>query len=379
MILEYLSMKIGCPKEIKNNENRIGLTPSAAQAYVEAGHQVFIEKGAGLGSGLADSEYISAGAKIFPSAADLWSESEMIVKVKEPLESEFELMKENQLLYTFFHFSADEKLLRACLERKIIALAYETVQEGPVLPLLKPMSEVAGRMSTLMGAFYLAKTQGGRGILPMGVTGVAPAEILILGGGVVGTNAAHVAAGLKAKVSVLDLNLPRLEYLSEILPPNVNCLFNDPVTLKNKLQSADVIIGAILVPGAKAPKLIQKKHLSILKPGAVLVDVAIDQGGCFETSRPTTHSEPIYVVDDIVHYCVSNMPGAYARTSTFALNNATIKYGLSLANSGAQKACQENQSLKHGLNVYKGSITYKAVAEAFGLEKLYEPVDSVLA
>ncbi|MDR2302450.1 MAG: alanine dehydrogenase [Deltaproteobacteria bacterium] len=372
-------MKIGCPKEIKNNENRIGLTPSAAHEYVEAGHQVFIETGGGLGSAIEDSEYMAAGAKIFPTASDVWSESDMIVKVKEPLESEYGLMKENQLLYTFFHFAADEKLLKACLERKIIALAYETVQQGHNLPLLKPMSEVAGRMSTLMGAFYLAKTQGGRGILPMGVTGVAPAEILILGGGVVGTNAAHVAAGLKANVTILDVNLSRLEYLSEILPPNVNCLYNDPVTLKSKLQSADVIIGAILVPGAKAPKLVQNKHLHILKPGTVLVDVAIDQGGCFETSRPTTHSDPIYLVDDIVHYCVTNMPGAYARTSTFALNNATIKYGLALANSGPRAACRENEALKHGLNVYKGTITYKAVANAFGLDNLYQPVDSVLA
>jgi alanine dehydrogenase len=241
------------------------------------------------------------------------------------------------------------------------------------------MSEVAGRMSSLMGAFYLAKTQGGRGILPMGVTGVAPAEILILGGGVVGANAAHVAGGLKANVTVLDLSLPRLEYLSEILPANINCLYNDQVTLETKLKSADVVIGAVLVPGAKAPKLIRQDHLKLLKPGAVLVDVAIDQGGCFETSRPTTHSQPTYLVDGIVHYCVANMPGAYARTSTYALNNATIKYGLALAKSGVKKACQENEALKLGLNAFKGTITYKAVAEAFGLENLYQPPESVIA
>jgi alanine dehydrogenase len=303
----------------------------------------------------------------------------MIVKVKEPLENEYELMRENQLIYTYFHFAADEKLLKACLKQKIIALAYETVQENRTLPLLKPMSEVAGRMSTLMGAFYLAKSQGGRGILPMGVTGVAPAEILIIGGGVVGTNAAHVAGGLKAIVSVLDVSLLRLEYLSEIMPPNVSCLYNDPFTLENKLKSADIVIGAVLVPGAKAPKLVRREQLKLMKQGAVMVDVAIDQGGCFETSHPTTHSDPIFLVDGIVHYCVANMPGAFARTSTYALNNSTIKYGLLLANLGTEKACSENESLKHGLNLYKGAITYKAVSDAFGLDNLYKPVESVIA
>ncbi|MDR0620779.1 MAG: alanine dehydrogenase [Deltaproteobacteria bacterium] len=369
-------MKIGCPKEIKDNENRIGLTPSAAHAYVEAGHQVFVEKGGGLGSAIADDEYTAVGATILPTAADVWKTADMIVKVKEPLESEYPLMRENQLLYTYFHFAADEKLLKACLQRKIVALAYETVQEGHALPLLKPMSEVAGRMSTLMGAFYLAKSQGGRGLLPMGVTGVAPAEILVLGGGVVGTNAAHVAGGLKANVSVLDVSLPRLEYLSEIMPPNVYCLYNDPVTLESKLKTADIVIGAVLVPGAKAPKLVRREHLKLMKQGAVLVDVAIDQGGCFETSHPTTHSDPIFTVDGVIHYCVANMPGAYARTSTYALNNATIKYGLALANLGPEKACRDSEPLRHGLNAYKGAITYKAVAEAFGLE--YKPAESVI-
>jgi alanine dehydrogenase len=372
-------MKIGCPKEIKNNENRVGLTPNAAHAYVQAGHEVFIQQGGGLGSSIADDEYVKAGAKILATAEEVWNASGMIVKVKEPLEQEYKLMKENQLLYTYFHFAADEALTKACLKQKIIALAYETVQEGRALPLLKPMSEVAGRMSSLMGAFYLAKTQGGRGLLPMGVTGVAPAEILVLGGGVVGTNAAHVAAGLKADVSILDINLMRLEYLSEIMPANVKALYNDPVTLESKLKTADIVIGAVLVPGAKAPKLVRKKHLKMMKPGAVIVDVAVDQGGCFETSHPTTHAEPTFVIDDVIHYCVANMPGAYARTSTYALNNATLGYGLMLANKGVEKACRENEALRLGLNTYKGIVTYGAVAEAFGMMGNYKPAEVVIA
>lgn len=371
-------MKIGCPKEIKNNENRVGMTPNAAHAYVSAGHEVFIEKGAGLGSACTDEEYAAAGAKILPTADAVWATADMIVKVKEPMPSEYAKMRENQLVYTYFHFAADEGLTKACLERKIIGLAYETVAEGRALPLLKPMSEVAGRMASLMGAFYLAKTQGGRGLLPMGVTGVAPAEALVLGGGVVGANAAQVAAGLGCKVTILDVNLARLEYLGQILPPNVNALYSDPVNLESCLKTADFVVGAVLIPGAVAPKLMRKEHLKLMKPGAVLVDVAIDQGGCFETSHATTHSEPTYVVDGIIHYCVANMPGAYSRTSTFALNNATLRYGLMLANKGAEKACRENEALKLGLNVYKGIITYEAVAEAFAMQSLYKPVDSVI-
>ncbi|MCD8351889.1 MAG: alanine dehydrogenase [Planctomycetaceae bacterium] len=371
-------MKIGCPKEIKNNENRVGLTPSAASAYVKAGHEVCIEQGAGIGSAIADSEYTAVGATILPAAKDVWNTADMIVKVKEPLESEYPLMRPNQLLYTYFHFAADENRTRACMEQKIIALAYETVQEGRALPLLKPMSEVAGRMSSLMGAFYLAKTQGGRGLLPMGVTGVAPAEILVLGGGVVGTNAATVAAGLNANVTILDVNLARLEYLDEIMPANVTPLYNDPVTFDEKVRSADVVIGAVLIPGAKAPKLLRKEHLKTMKPGSVIVDVAIDQGGCFETSHATTHSEPTYVVDDVIHYCVANMPGAYARTSTFALNNATIGYGLQLANKGVETACRDNAALRLGLNMYKGTITYQSVADAFNLQDKYSVVEKIV-
>jgi len=371
-------MKIGCPKEIKNNENRVGLTPNAVQAYVQAGHEVYVEAGAGLGSALPDATYVAAGAKMVPAATDVWNTVEMIVKVKEPLESEYSLMKANQLIYTYFHFAANEKLTKACLERKIIALAYETVQVGNALPLLKPMSEVAGRMSSLMGAFYLAKTQGGYGLLPMGVTGVAPANVLILGGGVVGTNAAHTAAGLGARVTILDINLARLEYLGEIMPANVVCLYNDPVNLEKCLREADIVIGAVLVTGAKAPNLARREHLKMMKPGSVIVDVAIDQGGCFETSRPTTHSEPVFVVDGIVHYCVANMPGAYAQTSTFALNNATLSYGLTLANKCVENACREDAALRLGLNIYKGVITYEPVARAFNMMNNYQPVELVI-
>ncbi|MDR3258364.1 MAG: alanine dehydrogenase [Fusobacteriaceae bacterium] len=371
-------MRIGCPKEIKNNENRVGIIPNAAQAYVNAGHEVFIEKGAGLGSAITDEEYVKAGAKILSSAKEVWDIAEMLVKVKEPLESEYELMRENQIVYTYFHFAANEPLLKACIERKIISVAYETVQEGYSLPLLKPMSEVAGRMAPIMGSYYLGKTYGGRGILPMGVTGVAPANILILGGGTVGTNAAKIAAGLGANVTILDVSLERMEYLSEIMPPNVNCVYSDKISLENYLKTSDMVIGAVLIPGAKAPKLVTKKDLKLMKKGAVLVDVAIDQGGCFETSHATTHTEPIFAIDDVVHYCVANMPGMYANTSTFALNNATIKYGLFIANKGLEKACKESVAISKGVNTYKGVITYKPVAEAFELEKNYKDLDKVL-
>jgi alanine dehydrogenase len=372
-------MKIGCPTEVKNNENRVGLTPNAVHAYVAAGHEVFVQKGAGLGSACPDEEYAAAGAVLLPDADALWASADMIVKVKEPMPEEYDKMRENQLVYTYFHFAANERLTRACLKKKIIALAYETVEEGRTLPLLKPMSEVAGRMAPLMGSFYLARPHGGRGLLPMGVTGVAAAEALVVGGGVVGANAAKVAAGLGARVTVLDVNLSRLEYLGDIMGANVQPLYSDPVTLGACLKKADIIIGAVLVPGAVAPKIITREHLKIMKPGAVLVDVAIDQGGCCETSRATTHSEPIYEVDGIIHYCVANMPGAYARTSTFALNNATVRYGLMLANQGAERACRDNPGLKMGLNMYKGVVTYKAVAEAFGLAADFRPADSVLA
>lgn len=370
-------MRIGCPREVKNNEDRVGLTPSAARAYIDAGHEVFVEKGAGTGSSIPDAEYTKAGAQLLDSGKEVWSAAEMIIKVKEPLPSEYPFMREGQIVYTYFHFAADEALTKACLDRKISALAYETVQEGRSLPLLKPMSEVAGRMAPIMGAFYLASTQGGRGILPMGVTGVAPAEVLVLGGGTVGANAARVAAGMGANVNILDVNLDRLEYLGHILPNNADPLYNDPVTLERCLRTADIVVGAVLVPGAKAPTLVRREHLANMQPGAVLVDVAIDQGGCFETSKPTSHSEPTYVVDGVVHYCVANMPGAYARTSTYALGNATLGYGLRLANGGVG-ACLENDALLKGLNMYAGRITCLPVAEAFGMENLYTPATEMI-
>lgn len=373
-------MKIGCPTEVKDNENRVGLTPNATHAYVAAGHEVFVQKNAGAGTAISDAEFIAAGAKILDTADEVWAASDMIIKVKEPMPEEYGRMRENQLVYTYFHFAADESLTRACMEKKIIALAYETVEEEKgALPLLKPMSEVAGRMATLMGAFYLAKTHGGRGILPMGVTGVSPADVLVIGGGVVGTNAARVAAGLGANVTVLDVNLERLEYLGYVMAPNVDPLFSDTVNLETCLRKADIVIGAVLIPGAVAPKLIKREHLKIMKPNSVIVDVAIDQGGCAETSHATKHSDPIFVVDGIIHYCVANMPGAYARTATFALNNATVKYGLMLAGKGVEQACRENNALKLGLNMYKGIITYKAVAEAFGMMDAYRDVDAVIA
>ena len=322
-------MKIGCPKEIKSQEFRVGIIPAAVKAYVDAGHEVVVQEGAGIGSGIPDEQYHQAGAHICQSADEVWGASDMIIKVKEPLAAEYDFMRPGQLLYTFFHFAADEKLTRACMEKKIVALAYETVQKPDgSLPLLKPMSEVAGRMAPLMGAFYIGKIHGGRGLLPTGVPGVAPANVLIIGGGTVGSNAAKVAAGLGARITLLDIDLDTLEHLGNVMPPNVSPIYADAYTLDKGLREADIVIGAVLVTGSKAPKIIKREHLRIMKPGSILVDVAIDQGGCAETSRPTTHSDPIYTVDGVIHYCVANMPGAYARTSTFALNNRTGKYGI---------------------------------------------------
>lgn len=372
-------MKIGCPREIKNNENRVGLTPNAVKSYVNSGHEVYIEKGAGEGSGLSDIEYINAGAKILPNSDMVWATAEMIVKVKEPLPIEYNKMRSGQLLYTYFHFAADRELTDACIKQNIIALAYETVAIGDSLPLLKPMSEVAGRMASLMGAVYSARQYNGQGLLSTGVPGVSPAEVLVIGGGVVGSNAARVAAGLGCTVTILDVNLNRLEYLGEIMPPNVVPLYSDPVNLERKLKTADIVIGAVLIPGAVAPKLIKKEHLKLMKSGSIIVDVAIDQGGCIETSHPTTHSDPTYIVDGVVHYCVANMPGAFSKTSTFALNNATLKYGLELANKGVIKACKDNEALKKGLNMYKGNITFLPIAEAFNLHASYKDVNEILS
>jgi len=372
-------VKIGCPKEIKNHEYRVGLIPATVKSYVDAGHTVYIESNAGLGSGIRDGEYTAAGAKILNNAADVWQTADMIVKVKEPLSEELSRMKLGQLIYTYFHFAADEQLTRSCLERGISALAYETVQEADgSLPLLKPMSEVAGRMAPIVGAHYLGRIMGGRGNLLPGVPGVAPGNVLVIGGGTVGSNAARVAAGLGAIVTILDINLNLLEHLGNILPANVIPLYNDSHSLEKLLCEAHLVIGAVLIPGSRAPRLITRDHLKIMKPGSVIVDVAIDQGGCTETSHPTTHGDPIYVVDDIIHYCVANMPGAYARTSTFALNNCTVRYGLQLANKGLTNACQENSALKRGLNLHRHHITFRPVAEALGLGECYIPVDEAL-
>jgi alanine dehydrogenase len=370
-------VKIGCPKEIKNHEYRVGLIPAAVKTYVDSGHEVFVQKEAGLGSGISDEEYRAAGAKILDSAEAVWNEAEMIVKVKEPLHQEYDLMREGQTIYTYFHFASDRDLTDACMRKKIVSLAYETVQEADGgLPLLKPMSEVAGRMAALMGAYYLGRTHGGRGLLAAGVPGVAPANVLVLGGGIVGRNAARVAAGLGARVTILDVKASTLEYLADIMPANVFPVFSDPMTLTEGLKEADLVVGAVLIPGAVAPKLVRREHLKLMKPGSVMVDVAIDQGGCFETSHATTHSDPIYILDGVIHYCVANMPGAYARTSTFALNNATILYGKQIANKGAERACRENPALLKGLNMYRGAVTFRGVAEAFDLP--YVPAEEAL-
>ncbi len=372
-------MKIGCPKEIKNHEYRVGLTPASVRAYVDRGHEVFVERGAGLGSGLPDEDYTAAGARLLDTAAEVWERGDLIIKVKEPLPPEYEYLTPGKMLYTFFHFAADEELTRVCLEKKISAVAYETVQEADgSLPLLKPMSEVAGRMAPLMGCYFLSKFNGGRGLLPTGVPGVSPAGVLIVGGGTVGSNAARVAAGLGARVTVLDVDIDLLERLADTMPPNVVPLFSDSYTLEMGLREAVIVVGAVLIRGAKAPRLIRRHHLQLMKPGSVFLDVAIDQGGCSETSRPTTHADPVYVVDDIIHYCVANMPGAYARTSTFALNNRTIKYGLILADEGLEKACASNAAIRNGLNLHGGFVTFKPVAEAFGWEDRYRSSDNVL-
>jgi alanine dehydrogenase len=365
-------MKIGCVKEVKNNEYRVGLVPATVDAYISAGHEVYIEKGAGLGSSIRDEDYLASGAKILESAKDVWDKSEMIVKVKEPLSSEYKFMKEGQIIYTYFHFAASEELTRNCIERKITAIAYETVEdEQGGLPLLKPMSEVAGSMAPLMGAYFLMKPHGGIGVLPTGVPGVLPANVVVIGGGSVGQCAAKVAAGMGSKVIIFDNNLNVLTKLRYIMPENVFTHFSSEYTILEALHDADIVIGAVLIPGAKTPKLINRDALTTMKKGAVIVDVAIDQSGCAETSKPTTHDEPIYEVDNVVHYCVANMPGAYSRTSTFALNYATIQHGINLANRGVE-ACRDDLGLRTGLNLYKGKITYKEVATAFGMEHLYE-------
>jgi alanine dehydrogenase len=361
-------MIIGVPKEIKNNENRVALTPAGTQELTKRGHTVYVQTKAGEGSGFNDPEYIHAGGKILGTAKEVFDIAEMILKVKEPIEAEYGLIKRDQLVFTYFHFASYEPLAHAMIKTGAVCLAYETVErDDKSLPLLVPMSEVAGRMAIQEGAKYLEKPLKGRGILLGGVPGVMPAKVLILGGGVVGANAAKIAAGMGADVVITDLNINRLRYLDDVMPKNVHTMVSNEYTIRELIKTHDLIIGAVLVPGAKAPKLITRDMLKTMRPGTVLVDVAVDQGGCIETCKPTTHEDPTFIIDDVVHYCVANMPGAVPYTSTLALTNATLPYVLKLAKDGWKKASQNNEDLRKGLNVINGKVVYKAVADAFNL------------
>lgn len=361
-------MIIGVPKEIKNNENRVAVTPSGARELVAHGHTVYVQTAAGTGSGFADADYVGAGALILPTIEAVYDIAEMIIKVKEPIEAEYPLIKKGQVVFTYFHFASDRSLTDAMLASGAVCIAYETVRlPDRSLPLLVPMSEVAGRMSVQEACRFMERPQGGRGILMGGVPGVKPARVLILGAGIVGRNAAKMAAGMGADVTVADISLSTLRHVADVMPANVKTLYSSRHNIEQELPHADVVIGSVLVPGAKAPHLITRDMLSLMQPGSVLVDVAIDQGGCFETSVPTTHSEPTYVLDGIVHYAVANIPGAVPRTSTLALTNATLPYALRLADKGWEKACREDPALAQGVNIADGKITFPGVAEAFGL------------
>jgi alanine dehydrogenase len=371
-------MIIGVPKEIKTNENRVALVPAGAHALVSAGHKVVVETSAGEGSGFPDSAYGEVGATMLPDADAVWKQAEMIMKVKEPIAVEWPRMRKDQLIYTYFHFAAAEELTRAVIDSGSIGLAYETVElPSGELPLLTPMSEVAGRMAVQEGAKYLEEVFGGSGVLLGGVPGVTPAEVVVIGGGVVGINSAKMAAGLGAHVTILDLSLHRLRYLADVLPANVNTLYSNRHNIMDCLRRADLVVGAVLLPGAKAPRLVTRADLKLMKPGSVIVDVAVDQGGCVETTKATTHEQPTYFVDGILHYAVANMPGGVPRTSTLALTNATLPYALKLARDGWQQACREDRALALGLNVVRGKVVYPGVAEAFGIE--LTDVNSVLA
>lgn len=371
------NMIVGVPKEIKNNENRVALTPAGVKELKKNGHIVNVQKTAGLGSGFSDDDYVSSGAQILNTIEQVYDSAEMIIKVKEPIESEYTLIKEDQLVFTYFHFASNESLTKSMIASKSVCLAYETVEnDDKSLPLLIPMSEVAGRMSVQEGAKYLEKPSGGLGILLGGVPGVRPAKVMILGGGIVGMNAAKMASGLGADVTILDLSLPRLRYLDDIMPANVNTYMSNEYNIRELISSHDLIIGAVLIPGAKAPNLITKDMLKEMRPGTVLVDVAVDQGGCIETCKPTTHENPTYEIDGILHYCVANMPGAVPYTSTLALTNATLPFAIQLANKGWKIACYENKQLKKGLNIVKGEVVYEGVSNAFNLP--YKPVDQVI-
>jgi alanine dehydrogenase len=363
------SMLIGVPREIKQDEYRVAMLPVGVEELTRSGHRVLVERGAGLGSGIPDDQYAIHGAEIVAGPEEVYGQAELIVKVKEPQPDEWPLLRAGQMVFTYFHFAADEELTLEILETEITAIAYETLR-GPngSLPCLTPMSEVAGRMSIQEGAKFLERPQEGRGILLGGVPGVQPAHIAIFGGGIVGKNAARIAAGFQADVVIMDISVERLRYLEDIMPPNVNTLFSDRHNIRQQLMLADLIIGAVLIPGAKAPNLVTSADLKIMKPGAVIIDVCIDQGGCFETSRPTTHSEPTYVVDGIVHYCVTNMPGAVGRTSTYALCNITFPYVMQIARLGLNEACRQQPGLAEAVNMSGGQVTNRAVAETFGLE-----------
>ena len=367
-------MKIGVPKEIKNNENRVGCTPAGVKELVKHGHEVYVQHTAGEGSGFADAEYEAAGAKILPTIEDVYAIGEMIIKVKEPIEPEYKLVKKGQVLFTYFHFASDLELTKAMIKAEGVCIAYETVRDRiGTLPLLIPMSEVAGRMSVQEGARFLEKPQGGRGILLGGVPGVKPAKVLVLGAGVVGRNAALMAAGLGADVTITDISLPVLRHCSEVMPKNVKTLYSSQHNIEQELPATDLVIGSVLIPGAKAPHLVTKDMVKMLRPGSVMVDVAIDQGGCFEVSHPTTHSEPIFTVDGVTVYAVANIPGAVPFTSTLALTNATMPYALRLADMGWVEACKKDAGLADGVNMVDGKVTCKAVAEAWDLE--YTPLD----
>ncbi len=370
-------MKIGVVREIKVHENRVALTPAGCDRLVHAGHEVVVQSTAGEGSSLSDDDYKDAGGRIAPDAASVFGECDMVLKVKEPLPDEWSLIRKGQTLFTYFHLAADRKLTEAMVKSGAHCFAYETLEVGRSLPLLTPMSEVAGRMSIQAGAKCLEKHQGGVGTLLGGVPGVAPANVLVLGGGVVGTQAARMACGLGANVTIMDVNLDRLRYLDEVMPKNCRTVFSTPMAVREQLVHADLVVGAVLIPGAAAPKLVTRQDLSLMKPGAVIVDVAVDQGGCVETCKPTTHAEPTFVVDGIVHYCVANMPGAVPRTSTFALTNATLPYTLQLAKMGPARAVRESAPLATAANTIAGKLTCAPVAEAFGME--YTPVHDAVA
>ncbi|MBR4368336.1 MAG: alanine dehydrogenase [Prevotella sp.] len=367
-------MKVGIPKEIKNNENRVGMTPSGVAELVKHGHQVVVQHTAGEGSGFSDEEYVKAGAQILPTIEAVYAEADMIVKVKEPIEPEYALIRKGQVLFTYFHFACDRPLTDAMMKSGAICIAYETVEKADrSLPLLIPMSEVAGRMAVQNGAYYLQKTKGGKGKLMAGVPGVKPAKVLVLGGGTVGEASARIAAGMGADVTITDISLPRLKQLAAEMPANVHTLYSSEHNIRKELADVDVVIGSVLIPGDAAPKLITKDMLKLMEPGTVLVDVAIDQGGCFETSHPTTHSEPVYTIDGIVHYAVANIPGAVPNTSTTALTNATLRYALALADKGWQQACRDDASLAKGVNMVEGKCTFEAVAKVWGLP--YTPLE----